>query len=225
MPELKHMEIKLYDPQQRRVRTWELLDQCPKLIHVKLTHGHSMPIATIPDRHPVYPNVLYLEIFTRTRLRRDLITPFIKHFPNLTALRLPHPHSQQVHNAINQYFPKLRQLFIGPPTRTSQMNATAIPDHDDGQGLRLFHLTTSGMDNVLFQQLMMQHHETLVTIVLETSLRAVTNIGNHNVEFHKLSSIECPPRMPEQSMLCIQWLVRHAPMLETVNGNPVSHQR
>ncbi|CDH60783.1 predicted protein [Lichtheimia corymbifera JMRC:FSU:9682] len=224
-PNLTHLDMTFYDNPQIPFAPFDILDRCPQVIRLNLM---LYPNVVIDMTHNselsrIYGNITHLQAVCQNEERRDIFVPLIQHFPNLRLLSLTHPPSSTSMSTIHQHCPKLQQLFLSDEHEPHEIQDDIKEEEDDIPGLRLLSIDARYYYGDYIPETMIRHHATLESLVLKKGIRlsiphVETYLDRQDVEFKQLRSLTIPDVSQDSFMRFIDWVIQHAPNLQSIEG-------
>lgn len=193
---------------------YDILDQCTKLTRLDLTLGANTTMDTSSDnQHPVYHNLVHLQVIRMERCSNDMFTPLLRHLPNLRILLLSYPPSETAIQTIHQHCPELQQLIL------SDRHARAVTDivQQKQRGLRVLRIRHESFGGDYLAKLITLYHSTLESIVLYSAVPVSFNIDRDRdtFELKQLRSFQFQTYGSPDYVPFIDWVINHAPNLES----------
>lgn len=230
IPTLTHLNID-YGRFGTPLAIWDVLDQCPKLIRLKIDlHLYAtMDTANSQVDRP-YGNVTHLQVICWDPMKNDIYIPLIKRLPNLCLLALTLSSSPAGLNIIQQHCPKLQGLYLSQ-RRVNDVGLDEISQQQQQQqqeGLRLLSLAGGTYDEDDIAALMVHNHDTLESIVLEGQFFTITPtraLRKDPVQFNNLRSLSYRYQPHYRSIDFYEWILQCAPNLESVETVNAATQR
>ncbi|KAJ8657607.1 hypothetical protein O0I10_006671 [Lichtheimia ornata] len=224
-PNLTHLHMTFDDDTQASFAAFDVLDRCPQLIRLNLTLSPNtiIDMTSNSQRDRTYDNITHLQAVCQNEDRRDVFIPLIQHLPNLRLLYLLYPPSSTNMNTIHQHCPKIQQLFLSFTHVPYKIHGDIKQEEEDIPGLRLLSLHEGYYYNDYFPETMIQHSATLESLELKDSLllyipHVETFLGRDDVEFKQLKSLRFPDSSDPSFITFMEWVIEHAPNLESIDA-------
>lgn len=224
-PNLTYLDIKYIDNIETPFAVFEVLDRCPKLIRLDLLlHPDATLDTAISQLDRTYDNIIHFQAVCKNWHKVDMFIPLIQCMPNVRLLSLTYFPSSSIMNTIKQHCAKLQQLFLHYPFVQHESLDDIKEDEEDENdipGLRLLTINGGFHNGNKIAETMIRHSATLESLVLEKEdMLQISPVGSWNcfgpVEFTQLKSLSIPPYFEDRMVHFIQWVVVHAPNLESL---------
>ncbi|CDS11782.1 hypothetical protein LRAMOSA04045 [Lichtheimia ramosa] len=220
LPNLTYLKITYDRLLNEPFQVYNILDQCTRLTRLDLTLGTNTTMAISSDnQHLMYHNLVHLQAIRKNRRSNDMFIPLLRHLPNLRKLQLSYPPSETAMHEIHQHYPELQQLILGQSH--ARANTDIVQQQQQQQGLRLLRIRHTSFEGDYLPKLIKQYHSTLESIVFHANSANPVSSFNEDrdqdaFELKQLQSFEFESRRPCDSTPFIDWVINHAPNLESV---------
>lgn len=217
-PNLTHLDIKYDDNEQTPLSLFDVLDRCPRLIRLDFVcyPGSIIDTTYNSELDRIYGNITHLRTRYENLDNRDIFVPLIQRLPNLRLLALIYPSSTGM-TTIDQRCPKLQQLLLSYPYVPIAIVDDIKEEEYETPGLRFLSLAGGTYEEDYVTDTMIRHKATLESLELKGGQIPIEDfIDLQNVELKQLKSLSFGDESRHGLLEFIEWVVQHAPNLESV---------